>query len=604
MSGYTSQLTFAYNRLHDVTDTTQTLDGQSWSVGYDYDYVGGVYTTTYPTAVQRVQTVDPINRLDTVRQGDGSLIADYAYADLDSYMTVAYANGITNRTDYDALRRTTRVSSAVADYRYGYDAASNRTYMQRWHETGHPDDVYQYDNLYQLTQVWYGADATDPGSITSYDSLQWYDLDSLGNRLEVQNDGVSQSYQPSNGQQLTNPMNRYEQVDGTPFTYDLRGNTLNDQTNSYTYDILNRQTTMSGPGGTAEYIYDALGRRIAKMVDGVTTHFVYDTNYQVIEEHAADGSLLARYTYDDSIDKPLTMERDDNTYYYHRDALGSITEVTDSSGVLIERYKYDVYGDPTIFDSVGNSLSASAIGNTYLFTSRRYDSESGNYYYRARYLSKTTGRFLVCDMLGTWIDPFNRGNSYGYVGNNPVNYLDDNGGLTIPNPTDISSVDYWLSIYFYRYRINPFVPWPSYVDISYAVDLYRQDSGVQNAVENFKTRVQIETKRAAFSSSESDCDEPECNQYKPGRISEFLYVRSIYAFGKGYLNGGIDCTICSSNKSATANCHLSFSTRDVFTDPLDLREIHNWPMQLANVGGTPFEFGLSWEENYSYSFSG
>jgi hypothetical protein len=55
--------------------------------------------------------------------GDGRLIAGYDYHDQASYNEMAYANGLTTRLDYDTLGRTTRPSSAVADYRYGYDDA-------------------------------------------------------------------------------------------------------------------------------------------------------------------------------------------------------------------------------------------------------------------------------------------------------------------------------------------------------------------------------------------------------------------------------------------------------------------------------------------------
>jgi hypothetical protein len=72
------------------------------------------------------------------------------------------------------------------------------------------------------------------------------------------------------------------------------------------------------------------------------------------------------------MDEPLTMERGGETYYYHRDALGSITEVTNDTGDLVERYEYNVYGAVTIFDGAGITLTASAIGNPYLFTARRY----------------------------------------------------------------------------------------------------------------------------------------------------------------------------------------------------------------------------------------
>jgi RHS repeat-associated protein len=127
------------------------------------------------------------------------------------------------------------------------------------------------------------------------------------------------------------------------------------------------------------------------------------------------------------MDEPLTMERDGNTYYYHRDGLGSITEITDESGVIVERYEYDVYGAVTIFDGNGITLTASAIGNPYLFTARRYDSESGNYYYRARYYSPSLGRFLSQDPLGFEAGDYNL---YRYAFNSPTNLTDPTGKIT------------------------------------------------------------------------------------------------------------------------------------------------------------------------------
>jgi len=63
--------------------------------------------------------------------------------------------------------------------------------------------------------------------------LQAYDLDRLGNRLEVDNDGVGQAYGPQAGGQLTNAMNRYETVESESLSYDPRGNTLDDSLNTY-----------------------------------------------------------------------------------------------------------------------------------------------------------------------------------------------------------------------------------------------------------------------------------------------------------------------------------------------------------------------------------
>ncbi|HET6444852.1 MAG TPA: RHS repeat-associated core domain-containing protein, partial [candidate division Zixibacteria bacterium] len=406
-----SLITVGLNSLGDVISTTESIDGQSWSVHYDYDYSGSVYTITYPSGAQRVYTLDPLKRISTVQNGAGIPIATYDYRDVDGYGTLAYANGTINRTDFDALGRITSITSDMGDYRYGYDAAGNRTYMKRAHLPGQPSDVYQYDDLYQLEQVWYGADATDPSAISNYESIQGYNLDMLRNRLEVNDNGNVEVYLPNDGYQLTNQMNRYEQVDDRVFAYDGRGNTLDDGLNTYSYDILNRQTSVSGPASNAEYIYNAAGWRIAKMVDGVTTYYAQDVNGQVLEERTADGNMSALYTYGLAIDQPLTMERDGSTYYYHRDAQGSITEVTDSGGNLVEQYTYDIYGAAKIYDGTGDPLSDSAIGNPYLYTARRYDPESSNYYFRARYYTPATGRFLQMDPVG-YVDGMNLYASY------------------------------------------------------------------------------------------------------------------------------------------------------------------------------------------------
>jgi YD repeat-containing protein len=179
MSGHTTHKTFAYNHLSDVISSTQRVDGLSWNVQYAYDYTAGESTITYPSGTTVVHTLDSLNRLGQVEQ-DSATVATYTYNDTAGTVSLAHANGVTSLVETDSLRRVTRLNSALAantpfaDYRYGYDDASNRTYMERYHKPNQPADVYQYDGLYQLTQVWYGADSTDPATITTQDVLQNY----------------------------------------------------------------------------------------------------------------------------------------------------------------------------------------------------------------------------------------------------------------------------------------------------------------------------------------------------------------------------------------------------------------------------------------------
>jgi len=109
-------------------------------------------------------------------------------------------------------------------------------------------------------------------------------------------------------------------------------------------------------------------------------------------------------------------------YYYHFDDLGSVVALTDTSGTFVEYYKYDdVFGKPTIWDAIAQEIvESSVVGNPFMFTGRRFDDETGLYYYRARYYDPYIGRFLQTDPIR-----YAAGlNLYTYCGNNPIYWVD------------------------------------------------------------------------------------------------------------------------------------------------------------------------------------
>jgi RHS repeat-associated protein len=129
----------------------------------------------------------------------------------------------------------------------------------------------------------------------------------------------------------------------------------------------------------------------------------YDTN-----------GLQRKYVYGPGIDETLYMSDSSGSRYYFFDGLGSVVALARSSAGPEEKYSYDVFGEP-------NRISA--VGNRYMFTGREYDSETGLYYYRARYYKPGIGRFLQTDPT-YYSDGLNL---YTYVKNNPINIIDPSG---------------------------------------------------------------------------------------------------------------------------------------------------------------------------------
>jgi RHS repeat-associated protein len=228
---------------------------------------------------------------------------------------------------------------------------------------------------------------------------------------------------------------------GYNWRHDKNGNLVDDGLREYYYDYQSSPAssvracnllTMVKDKATGnvlgQYWYDALGRRIRKTAGAVSTIFVMTPEWRNIEEY--EGGVLARtYTYGDQLDEVLTMDRiyDAQRFYFHANALGSTVAVTDFVGAPAERYAYDAYGHTSFFDGNGNSISQSSVGNSYLFTSGRYDSESGLYYYRARYFNPVAGRFLTHDPIGEWADQSAMGNAFAYAGDNPITHTDTAG---------------------------------------------------------------------------------------------------------------------------------------------------------------------------------
>ena len=404
---------FAYDNMGRLVGTTT-----------QYTFVTGTYTNayTYDADSNRVSMTDPqngvtsyvydtLNRLSTLTPptafSSGSF--GFTYDALSRRTQMTRPNGVTTNYTYNNLSQLLSVlhhqvgTSTIDGATYTVDPAGNRTAKTDMY--ANVTSNYTYDPLYELTQVTQATNTTES-----------YSYDPVGNRLSSL--GVS-PYSVNTSNELTS-------TPSATYTYDNNGNTLTKVasagTTTYGWDYDNRLTSvmLPGTGGTVAFKYDGLGRRVQKaFTQGsttTTTNYLYDGN-SAVSDVDQNGNVLARYAATQNIDEPLAELRSGTTSYYSQDGLGSVTSLTTSAGALANTYRYDSFGNLT--------GSSGSIVNRFQYAAREFDSETGLYFYRARYYDSTSGRFVNEDSIRVLggID------FYRYVSNDPVNRIDPSGLL-------------------------------------------------------------------------------------------------------------------------------------------------------------------------------
>jgi RHS repeat-associated protein len=426
---------FSYDNLGRLTGTATTysfLSGRTLTNSYTYDAASNRVSMTDPEGGITSYAYDNLNRLTGLTDFNSNAFG-FGYDSLGRRTSLTRPNGVNTGYTYDSLSRLLSEIHAMGGITrdgatYTYDNVGNRT-SKTFVQQSDPDPIsvlasYSYDNIYQLTQTLLNGGLGES-----------FGYDAVGNRQSSL--GVS-PYLYNNSNELTS----------TPlagFNYDENGNTTSktdgNGTTNYAWDYENRLVSVSTPSsGTVSFAYDPFGRRILKSLATGTTIYAYDGD-SVAEELDSGGNPAARYAQGLGIDEPLAMYRGGAASYYQADGLGSVTSLTDGAGGVAASYVYDSFGNL--------SSSTGTLTNTFRYTGREFDSETGLYYYRARYYDSAVGRFLNQDPI-----KFRGGmNFYAYVGNTPVNTNDSSGLWTRDahrqiiwnalHPCHVSNVSIW-----------------------------------------------------------------------------------------------------------------------------------------------------------------
>ena len=444
---------YAYHRddtLKSISYANAVIPTPGVAYSYDANYqrlvsmTDGIGTTHY--------LYYPITGTPTLGAGqlatvDGPSLNDaiaYSYDELGRRITTAI-NAVASTSTYDAAGRLAGETNALGTFTYSYDASSARLVFQSF-PNGQIIELAYGENLHDhalqrmthrigatpISEFIYGRDVP-AGRITSWSQQAGASSPSL----------YSFGYDAANQLLSVNITNGGMPVNAFTYSYDPAGNRLTERIEASTYlasyNALNQISTSTAPGASRTNEWDAEGRLTAVTTGNRRTEFTYDglgrtvgirqllngsevshrhflwCGAEICEERDASGAVTKRF-----FSQGMQVETGPTIgdYYYTRDHLGSIREVTDESGNVRARYAYDPYGRRTqLVGDVDADLGFAGMFwspevNLSLTLFRAYDPE--------------IGRWLSRDPL-KGAEVTEGPNLYAYVGNNAVNHIDPLG---------------------------------------------------------------------------------------------------------------------------------------------------------------------------------
>lgn len=423
-----SVLTNAYDDANQLIAEGQLLASQSARVvSYTYNADGKRLSLTYPGGNALTNTYNARGLISGLYFDGPPPLASFTYDAAGQRTVRAFENGVNTYYTNDAAGQLvalahvkTNGGSVLVQINYGYNAVANPTNrMESFTGFNSATDVYAYDSTDQLTNVNYSGGARVVG----------YNYDPMGNLTNKLDNTNTTTFTANN-------LNQLATLNGTNLTYDAKGSLLTRPGWSYTWNAKN-QLTVAEQTNPAEgskkmtFAYDGKNRCAKRRTYTYTsgnwsltldTCLYYD-KWNLVEERDGSGSVIAAFANGPVMDEILAKLTSTNTVFYHGDAQNSTLVLTDASANVAERYRYDAFGLPSLYDSTFSPLSSSLYGIRHLFQGREWLAEVKLNDHRNRHYSPEMQRWISRDPIQELDDI----HLYRFVFNSPASLVDPTG---------------------------------------------------------------------------------------------------------------------------------------------------------------------------------
>jgi RHS repeat-associated protein len=467
-----SWVSFSYD--NDGNRTTRAEGSgatTSATTSYAYDDLNRLKQETLPGGATNAYTYDPAGNLKTLTDSGGTVTYDYDAVNLPRNLAepggncypiapatptlcttftntargqrdvTTYPNGVAVDNDYDLGDKPTSItakfgSTTLQSFAYTYQdsttPARDTLLTQSVTDKDNNKTTYSYENSDaggtsgpdRLIRARTAAAAGGGALVDDY--KYWYDK--AGNLTQ-------QTTQVGTGALATTTLSYNEgnqlcwKASGTPastacgsaptgadvYLYDVNGNLTSGAGRTYGSNVKNQTVSITPSGGTTTAL-SYLGQSQAELT-GIGSTIVQNNALGVgIQSTGGTASYFVRSSHGGLVGEKVGTAR----HYYVADNLGSIRGLTNSSGALVNTYRYEPYGKL--------ASSTGSVSNPMKFAGG-HDTGLGVYHFGARYYDPALGRWTQQDSVDLAGD-LREANRYAYVGDDPVDRTDPSGLLT------------------------------------------------------------------------------------------------------------------------------------------------------------------------------
>ncbi len=405
-----------YNEQFYATDNISNKTYSTNAV-YGYDQTGSTDRLSYRGYSQyelwRSNERNALGQLTRSQMGNG----------FSQTKTINAFGFVTDVTDI----KGTSANQKALDLSYNYDVARGLLLSRSDDLLGIRNQQFVYDDMDRLIEAQHDTNNITQTRTRGYDP-----------RGRVTNDSyVGQNYTYGSGKNLYRLTGTELNAEGTAFY-----NKHKDRKITYNADRKPVEVHDVGNGRiTFNYSHD--GHRQEVWYGGEETdktqrqyHKTYSriAPIELIRDLENNTQKFLTYVGGDAYTAPVVHVKDTDSskpnghHYLHRDYLGSILAVSNSSGEVMERAHFGAWGDEVLITNRDNATTARSDSLTGRgFTGHEHFTEVGLIHMNGRMYDAQQGRFLSPD--NHIQDPFNTQNfnRYGYVLNNPLSLTDPSG---------------------------------------------------------------------------------------------------------------------------------------------------------------------------------